>query len=119
MSAFNALLSVLPASGLNSVERTVQRKSDELRQATQDFEAVFIAQLLSQMRKAMAPKSSLLGRGREEETFRDLLDEEIGKSVARRGGLGIGDAVYRQLLKNAVHSAENVNTKQDAGLLKG
>jgi Rod binding domain-containing protein len=119
MSTVNALLSVLPASSLNSVERTVQRKTDELRKATQDFEAVFVAQLLSQMRKAMAPKSSLLGGGHEEETFRDLMDQEIGKSVARRGGLGVGDAVYRQLLKNAVHSAENVNTKQDAGLLKG
>lgn len=119
MSTVNALLSILPASSLSRVEHTVQRKTDELRKATQDFEAVFIAQLLSQMRKAMAPPSSLLGGGREEETFRDLMDQEIGKSVARRGGLGIGEAVYRQLLKNAVRSAENVNTKQDAGLLKG
>lgn len=119
MSAFNAFLSVLPASGLNGVERVVQRKTDELRRATQDFEAVFIGQLLSEMRKAMAPPPSLLGSGREEETFREWMDQEIGKSVARRGGLGIGEAVYRQLLKSAVRSAENVNAQSDAGRLKG
>ncbi|MCS6860470.1 MAG: rod-binding protein [Abditibacteriales bacterium] len=119
MGALNALLAVFPASSLNGVERVVQHQTDELRKATQDFEAIFVAQLLSQMRKAMAPPSSLLGGGREEETFREWMDQEIGKSVARRGGLGIGEAVYRQLLKNAVHFAENVNAKRDAGLLKG
>jgi Rod binding domain-containing protein len=119
MGAYNVLLSALPKSSLNRVNATTQRKMDELRKAAQDFEAVFIAQLLSQMRRSMAPPSSLLNGGNAEETFRSLMDQEIGKSVARRGRFGIADAIYRQLSKNAVNSADNSNSTPGAGLLKG
>jgi Rod binding domain-containing protein len=38
------------------------------------------------------------GGGPAEDIFKNLLAEEYGKTLARSGGIGIADSVYRQIL---------------------
>jgi len=59
------------------------------RRAAQELEATFVGQLLRTM-----PFS--FGAG-DAQPFADLLMDEYGKLVARSGGVGIADAVVRQL----------------------
>ena len=40
-----------------------------------------------------------MGGGQGESMFRALLNEEYGKIVAGTGGVGIADAVYREIIK--------------------
>ena len=68
----------------------------KLRQACQDFEAVFLNQLLKSMRKTVM-KSDLFGGSREEELFQEMMDLEIAKSIARTNSTGMADLLYRQL----------------------
>ena len=80
---------VATAGGPDSKPRT-------LRQATQEFESLFIAQMLGAMRQTV-PQSHLFGTDSGERVFRQMLDEETARQVASSGGLGIGDLLYRQL----------------------
>ncbi len=71
---------------------------DRLRAATRDFEAVFVQEMFKAMR-ATVPEGGLLDAGRSEEVFTALLDEHVAGLTARRGGGGLADALYRQLIR--------------------
>jgi Rod binding domain-containing protein len=45
----------------------------------------------------------MFGGGAGEATWRPMMVDEMAKSIARSGGLGIGDAVFRQLLQTQEH----------------
>ena len=72
--------------------------NQELKSVAQEFESLFTHQMLRQMRAAI-PKSDFLGGGNAENIFTDLLDQEIGKVVSKRG-IGIADMVYTQLQRD-------------------
>ncbi len=69
-----------------------------LREAAEDFEAVFLAQMLAPMFAGLEADGPFSG-GQSESVYRSLLIEEYGKAMARNGGVGIADAVERELLK--------------------
>ncbi len=69
-----------------------------LRKAANEFEAVFISQMMQHMTSGLEP-DPLFGGGAAEEISRSLLHQEYGKLMSGAGGIGISDAVYAQLLK--------------------
>ncbi|MBL4893979.1 MAG: rod-binding protein [Emcibacter sp.] len=48
------------------------------------------------------------GGGHSEEIFQDVMNEEIAKQIARNGGVGLSDAVYREILKTQEVEPSNV-----------
>jgi peptidoglycan hydrolase FlgJ len=58
-----------------------------IKRAVEEFEASFIAQLLKSM-----------PLGQEAGVFSDVMVGEYAKLVARSGGVGVADAVARELL---------------------
>ncbi len=83
---------------LNRLQRQTQTAKDtkKLKEACQDFEAIFIKQMLDGMRKTV-PKTELLERTLGEEIFEDMLYTEYAKIMSRRGSLGIADILFKQL----------------------
>jgi peptidoglycan hydrolase FlgJ len=73
-----------------------QTKPRDLREATAEFESLFISQIMQAMR-ATIPESGLMGSGSGQRMFREMLDQELSRNVALAGGLGIGEVLYRQL----------------------
>jgi len=69
-----------------------------LRQAAEDFEAVFLAQMLAPMFETLE-SDSMFGGGPGEEIYRSMMVEEYGRTLARNGGVGIADQVERELLR--------------------
>lgn len=70
----------------------------QARRVAQDYESVFLSQVLKPMfnnTDAAAP----FGGGFAEDMWRSMEVDEYGKAVARAGGIGIADAIYRQILK--------------------
>jgi Rod binding domain-containing protein len=74
------------------------RSSAALDKTAQDFEAMFMTQMLSQMWSGV-DVDPVFGGGHGEEMFRSLMIEEQGKAIARSGGLGIATQVKAQLLR--------------------
>ena len=85
---------------LPSIQTQKAKKLDEekLKKACTDFEAIFIQQLLKSMRQAV-PKGGLLGEGPGMEIYQSLFDQELSKSLASRGRLGLGGMIYRQKIQ--------------------
>jgi flagellar protein FlgJ len=77
---------------------------DKLRQATQEFEAVFVQMILSQMRSANREMG-----GDETNFSRDIYegwqDEQTARSISQSGGIGLGEALYRQLQQQQLAGA--------------
>jgi peptidoglycan hydrolase FlgJ len=70
---------------------------EKLKKACTEFEAVFTNQLLQFMRRTV-PSSSpgILGSGKD--VYQSLFDQELSKNMAKRGGLKIGEMVYKQMM---------------------
>lgn len=67
------------------------------RAAAEDFEAFFLSQMLNTM-SAGIQTDETFGGGESEKIFRSMLNDEYSKSMARQGGIGIADAVFREML---------------------
>ena len=81
-----------PKSAITGIDK------EKLKKACTEFEAVFINQLLQFMRRTV-PSSSpgILGSGKD--VYQSLFDQELSKSMAKRGGLKIGEMVYKQMIR--------------------
>lgn len=73
-------------------------ESAEARKVAQDFEAFFIGMYIETMFSGIETDGAF-GGGHGEDVFRSLLNQEVGKSIARTGGLGIADSVMREIIK--------------------
>ena len=75
------------------------KKIDEgkLKKACEDFESIFISKMLKVMRQTI-PKSGLLDGGTQQDTYLSLFDEELSKSMAKRGGIGLGKILYQGVM---------------------
>ena len=67
--------------------------------AAQDFEAMALGQLLAPMFATVASARSAFGGGAAEETWRPMLSQEMGKHMARGGGIGLAVPVFQQMLR--------------------
>jgi len=83
-----------PAQGQRLID-----KSSRLYKVSQEFEAIFIKQMLNVMRKSVS-KTGLLDGGMAEEIFEDMLYDEYAQKMAESGSFGIADMIYRQLNTN-------------------
>ena len=74
-----------------------EAEAKRIHKMAEDFEAVFLEQMLSPMFESLET-DGLFGGGSGERMYRSLLVGEYGKALARSGGVGIADAVTRQVL---------------------
>ncbi|GAB4367132.1 MAG: hypothetical protein Kow009_03930 [Spirochaetales bacterium] len=83
---------------LDRLQRQTRSTKDvkKLKEACQDFEAIFIKQMLDSMRKTV-PRTDLLERTLGEDIFEDMLYTEYSKIMSKRGGIGIADLLFKQL----------------------
>lgn len=68
------------------------------RQVAEDFESVFLAQLIEQM-MGETTQSEMFGGGPGESAFRGMMNEEYAKVMARAGGIGLADDLAREILR--------------------
>lgn len=84
-------------SGVGDVRGGAGTGPGALEATAQDFEAVFLAQMLNSLTRDLDPGGPL-GGGRGD-PFRSMLTDEIAKLIRRAGGVGVGDAVLQEMLK--------------------
>jgi len=64
----------------------------------QDFEAFFLSQVFDNMFTGLGT-DPMFGGGNGETVYRSLLLQEYSKVAAKSGGVGIADAVQREILR--------------------
>lgn len=85
-------------TALIALQKPQQKQEDpRLKEAVQDFEAFFVAQMLKDMRKVTEIEGGLFENSSQEKVMRDFLDEEWSREIAGGQGLGLARVLYRQL----------------------
>ena len=73
--------------------------TDKARAAAQDFEAVYLNTMFAQMFTGLDGDGPLgAGTGAGAGVWRSFLTDEYARTVAKSGGVGIADHVYRSLI---------------------
>lgn len=67
-----------------------------LQKTAREFEAMYLGQMLKPMFENLTAEAPF-GGGLAEEFWRSFEVEEFSKALARAGGVGIAQSVYRQL----------------------
>ncbi len=96
------------------LQRLQQGQGDkqELQEACQEFEALFIQKLWEQMRDTL-PEDGMLRSG-EQEKYLSMFDEEFSRELAQAGGIGLS----RMLMDELGQGLEN-NTARSAASQSG
>ncbi|MBT8472538.1 MAG: chemotaxis protein [Marinicaulis sp.] len=88
---------------INALTSTQQTLAPEQRAAidrrAEEFEALFLSQLLKPMFDSAKAPSLFGGDGPEQDAYGAMLHEEYGKAIAARGGVGIADHVRASLIQ--------------------
>ena len=84
------------AAGPAARKPAIDRNS-ELYHASQDFEALFIKQMLDVMRKTIHKENDLLGGGIGQDVYEDMLYNEYAKKMAATAQFGLADIIYKQV----------------------
>jgi len=87
----------LDVQGVDALRRTVRGTPEEgMKQASRQFEALFMNMVLKSMREASATMSSGLLESQNEKTYLSMFDQQLAQNLSGRG-LGLADAMLRQL----------------------
>lgn len=70
----------------------------QARQAAEEFEAVYLSLMFQSMFTDIG-NGGPFSAGPGEKIYRSHLYEELGRTFARSGGVGIADAVYREMMR--------------------
>jgi murein DD-endopeptidase MepM/ murein hydrolase activator NlpD len=77
---------------------SAETQKSELKNVAEQFEAIFVTQLLKVMRETIEEANpSESGYGKT--VYTELFDQEIASSMARHGTLGIGNILYKSMEK--------------------
>lgn len=66
------------------------------KNAAEQFEAVMLSQSFSQMFKGVKGPS-MAGGGQSEKIWQSLMVDEMAKGVAKSGGIGLAEKIYKEL----------------------
>lgn len=73
----------------------------KLLKACQEFEAIFINQMLTAMRNTV-PKSGLLKQGLAHNIYEDMLYQQYADKIAKSANFGLAKELYNQLSGNSL-----------------
>ncbi len=98
---------------LNARPQNHENKEDLMKTARQ-FEGIFMKQLFDAMDKTVDRSDSILSGGSGEDMFRGMMYDKISESMASRpggSGMGLAEAIYRQLEKRIPKTSKNEPTE--------
>ena len=88
------------AAALNPFNTALEniKTSKESTKVAKEFEAAFLGQMLQPMFTNI-DASSPFGGGAAEQTFRPMLINEFANALSAKGGVGVADAVLREMVR--------------------
>ena len=68
----------------------------KLEEACQQFEEMFLTQMMKQMRKS-GPKGGMFGNAAGSDQFADMMDQERAKQWSQNGGVGLASMLFERM----------------------
>ncbi len=80
-------------------EVTSKNQEKELKEACQNFEALFLNMMFKSMRNTVQ-KSDIIDNSYATGVYEDMMYEKYSEEAAKGGGIGLADMLYKQLIQN-------------------
>ena len=74
-------------------------EGEQRRVVAQEFEAMFINEILKQMDATVDYEENLVYGGKAEDIYRNLFNQELSRSLAAGGGIGLSDMIVEEMEK--------------------
>ncbi|MBN1493727.1 MAG: rod-binding protein [Candidatus Omnitrophica bacterium] len=103
----NAINTVKPVDMLIKQEMPYEVSMDDRREkqqiefVAQEFEALFIEQILKQADQAMDHEDNILYAGHGEDIVRGMYNQQLARSMTAQGGFGIADMIRAELVERS------------------
>jgi peptidoglycan hydrolase FlgJ len=68
-----------------------------LRSTAHEIESIFLSHMLKTMRQASGKSGPLSGTGQR--VYQEMMDEQMGRALAKAGGIGLADLLVRDVLR--------------------
>jgi len=88
----------MPVKTGPSAESLKNKSREELREAAQEFESMFMNLVIKQMRQTV-PESDVMGDSSKVQFFQGMLDEEYSKMAGERASNGLAELIYQNLAR--------------------
>ncbi|WP_370978937.1 flagellar assembly peptidoglycan hydrolase FlgJ [Agaribacterium sp. ZY112] len=100
-------------SGLQQLKHDAD-KEEALKKVAKQFESLFVSMLMKSMRQAndVFAEGSMFDSN-ESRFYRDMYDQQLSLSLSSGRGIGIADALYRQLSPQSSNKALNLDPLGD------
>lgn len=84
----------------------------EIEKVAQDFEAVFLTEMIKPMFEGLET-NGIFGGGHAEKVYRSLMVKEYGDLITKAGGMGIAEVVKKEMMEMQSNiNAANISTVQ-------
>jgi Rod binding domain-containing protein len=99
MSGVNYISSMVPMEGLviPADVRKAGKEAQETYRAAVGFEQMLVKQLTETLTKSSAFGGGEDGEGGAPAGYKDLLSDNLSGAIARAGGLGVAQAMYKSI----------------------
>lgn len=81
---------------------------EQIEESAQEFEAMFLSEMLKPMFEGVMEPDSVFGGGKGEEVFSGMMLQEYGKLIAQRGGVGLADQVKAEMIRLQEQAGQTV-----------
>ncbi len=105
-------LALIQAAQSQNVSTPKTKNMAKIDEAAQDFEAVFVAEMMKPMFEGTEPEAPF-GGGKGEEVFRGMMLQEYGKIIAQTGGIGIARFVKDEMIRIQSDNPNVIDNTQD------
>lgn len=90
-------MDIAGANPMAAAMENIKRSPNSVKVA-KEFEAAFLGQMLQPMFTATDAEAPF-GGGQAESTYRPMLINEYANALSKRGGIGVADAVLREMVR--------------------
>lgn len=89
-----------------------EKDEKALKQACKDFESIFLQMMYKEMKQTV-PTDDFTPKSFGQQTFEDMLDEKVTKNASDGKGIGIADAMYKQMISRIKNDYKIDNNKKE------
>lgn len=102
-------------NALAKLKTRAQKDPDgALRKVAQEFESIFINMMLKNMRASNDAIGADLFSSNESKQYREMLDAQMSQALAKSGGMGIADALVRQLQSQSLSGQDATASQKNS-----
>jgi flagellar protein FlgJ len=79
----------------------------KMQEVAQEFQSLFVKMMLSSMRKQLNPENDMLGGGRAQEIFKDMLFDQYAMLISKDDSFTLDEQIVKQLEQTRGQAAGN------------